>query len=106
MHPAKGAQKDVDARWTKKHGQNHSGYQNHISVDRRHKLVRRYAVTDAAVHDSQVIDELIDHPNTSQGVWADRAYRSAAIERMLRGSGAAEQSHPSPGGSQPTVDGP
>ena len=31
--------------------------------------------------------ELIDHPNTSQGVWADRAYRSAAIERMLRARG-------------------
>ena len=93
LHPAKGAQKDIDARWTKKHGQNHYGYKNHISVDRRHKLVRRYAVTDAAVHDSQVIDELIDHPNTSQGVWADRAYRSAAIERMLRARGLNSHIH-------------
>ena len=93
LHRAKGAQRDVDARWTKKHGQNHYGYKNHISVDRRHKLVRRYAVTDAAVHDSQVIDELIDHPNTSQGVWADRAYRSAAIERMLRARGLNSHIH-------------
>ena len=36
------AQKDVDARWTKKHGKSHFGYKNHVSADRRHKLVRRY----------------------------------------------------------------
>jgi IS5 family transposase len=48
--PAKNRQKDKDARWTKKHGQSHYGYKNHINVDRRHKLVRRYAVTSASVH--------------------------------------------------------
>jgi IS5 family transposase len=57
--PAKRSQKDMDARWTKKHGQSHYGYKNHVNVDRRHKLVRRYKVTDAAVHDSQVVDR---HP--------------------------------------------
>ena len=49
---AKRSQKDVDARWTKKHGGNYHGYMNRINVDRRHKLIRRYHVTDAAVHDS------------------------------------------------------
>ena len=53
--PAKRSQKDTDARWTKKHGKSHYGYKNHVNVDRRHKLVRRYQVTDAAVHDSQVV---------------------------------------------------
>ena len=42
--------------WTKKHGKSHYGYKNHVNVDRRHKLVRRYQVTDAAVHDSQVVE--------------------------------------------------
>jgi hypothetical protein len=28
--PAKLAQKDVDARWTKKHGKSHYGYKNHV----------------------------------------------------------------------------
>ena len=50
--PAKRRQKDVDARWTKKHGRSHYGYKNHVNVDRRHKLVRRYQVSDAATHDS------------------------------------------------------
>ena len=50
--PAKRSQKDVDARWTKKHGKSHYGYKNHVNVDRKHKLVRRYHVSDAALHDS------------------------------------------------------
>ena len=45
--PAKRRQKDVEARWTKKHGKSHYGYKNHVNVDRRHKLVRRYHVSDA-----------------------------------------------------------
>ena len=39
--PAMRSQKDVDARWTKKHGKSHYGYKNHVNVDRKHKLVRR-----------------------------------------------------------------
>ena len=33
--PAKRRQKDVGARWTKKHGKSHYGYKNHVNVDRR-----------------------------------------------------------------------
>ncbi len=69
--PAKRSQKDTDARWTKKHGKSHYGYKNHVDVDRRHKLVRRYHVTDAAVHDSQVVDDILDPDNTASDVWAD-----------------------------------
>lgn len=47
-------QKNVDVRWTKKNGRNFYGYKNHVSVDVKHKLIRGYAVTDAAQHDSQV----------------------------------------------------
>ncbi len=75
--PAKRSQKDMDARWTKKHGRSHYGYKNHVNVDRRHKLVRRWRVTDAAVHDSQVVDDILDLDNTASEVWADSAYRSA-----------------------------
>ena len=85
--PNKLAQKDLDARWTKKHGKSFYGYKNHISADRRHKLVRRYAVTDAAVHDSQVIGSVRDEDNTAGGVWADKAYRSEEIEGELEAAG-------------------
>ena len=31
----KRAQKDVDAKWTKKHGKNHFSYKRHVSIDKR-----------------------------------------------------------------------
>jgi IS5 family transposase len=82
--PAKRSQKDVDARWTKKHGKSHYGYKNHVNVDRKHKLVRRYHVSDAALHDSQAVDHLLMQGNTGAGVWADAAYRSEEMEAKLR----------------------
>lgn len=82
--PAKRSQKDVDARWTQKHGKSHYGYKNHLNVDRKHKLIRRYHVTDAAVHDGQAVDQLLARGNTGSGVWADAAYRSAEIEAVLK----------------------
>ena len=91
--PAKRSQKDTDARWTKKHGRSHYGYKNHVNVDRRHKLVRRYHVTDAALHDSQAVDQLLTRGNTGAGVWADAAYRSKEIEAKLRACGLRSHVH-------------
>ena len=82
--PAKRSQKDTDARWTKKHGKSHYGYKNHVNVDRQHKLVRRYHVSDAALHDSQAVEQLLMRGNTGAGVWADAAYRSEEMEAKLR----------------------
>ena len=84
---------DTDARWTKKHGKSHYGYKNHLSIDRRHKLIRRYRVTDAAVHDSQVLEELLGSDNTASGVWADSAYRSEAIEEKIKQKGLTSRIH-------------
>ena len=91
--PARRSQKDTDARWTKKHGKSHYGYKNHVNVDRRHKLVRRYKVTDAAVHDSQVVEDILDPDNTASDVWADSAYRSAEIEAKLEEKGLRSRIH-------------
>jgi len=81
--PAKKRQKDREARWTKKHGRSYFGYKNHVNVDRQHKFVRRYTVSDASVHDSQKLDDVLDASNTASDVWADSAYRSAEIEARL-----------------------
>src|SRR5262249_50765889 len=83
-NPPKKAQKDGDARWTKKHGKSYYGYKNHIGVDRKHKLIRRYAETDASVHDSQKLEQLLDKSNTGSDVWADCAYFSAETETALK----------------------
>jgi IS5 family transposase len=59
-------QKDLDARWTKKNNVTYYGYKNHISVDTKHKLIRLYSVSDAALHDSQVFEDLLDPSNTNR----------------------------------------
>jgi transposase, IS5 family len=91
--PAKNRQKDKDARWTKKHERSYFGYKNHIGVDRRHKLVRRYGVSDASVHDSQKLEDILDTSNTASDVWADSAYRSDEIEEKLAGRGLKSHIH-------------
>jgi IS5 family transposase len=97
--PAKLRQKDRDARWTVKttkakprEGESpmidlaipEYGYQNHISADRRHRLIRRWLVTDAAAHAGTRLCDLLDPDNTASGVWADTGYRSKKNEDLLR----------------------
>jgi IS5 family transposase len=91
--PAKLRQKDRDARWTKKHGKSFFGYKNHVNADAKHKLIRRYEVTDAAVHDSQALDALLTKGNTSTDVFADSAYRSAETEAKLKARGFRSRIH-------------
>src|SRR3979409_2171717 len=85
--PAKNAQKDKDARWTKKNDESFYGYKNHLGVDKAHKLIRKWGATDAAVHDSQKLDDVLDLSNTGKEVWADSAYRSVQIEAGLEEKG-------------------
>jgi IS5 family transposase len=87
----KSRQKDVDARWTQKSDENHYGYKNHINADANNKLIQDYGVTDAAVHDSQVFDERLDHTLKDGGlarpIYADSAYRSLKREAELNEAG-------------------
>ena len=80
-------QKDMDARWTKKNEEKHYGYKNHVNADQAHKLVQSYAVTDAAVHDSQVfealLDQTVDEDGHKRAIYADSAYRSQEKEAKL-----------------------
>jgi transposase, IS5 family len=102
--PAKNAQKDKDARWTKKHGQSFYGYKNHIGVDKLHKIIRKWAATDASPHDSQNLDDILDASNTGSQVWADSAYRSAEIEARLRAKGYKSHIHRRAARNRPLSD--
>ena len=82
--PTKRSQKDLDARWTRKHGKSHYGNENYVNIDRKHKLVPRYHVSDAAVHNSEAVDHLLIRSNTGSGVWANVAYRSEEMKAKLR----------------------
>lgn len=100
----KRAQKDVDAKWTKKHGKNHYGYKLHASVDKRHKLVRKVIITNAAVSDSVVFEELLDPNNTRSDVFADRGYSSAEREAMLTAAGWRAQIQRKSSANKPISD--
>ena len=91
--PAKNRQKDRDARWTKKNNKSFFGYKNHVNADAKNKLIRRYEVSDASVHDSQTLDGLLNKDNTSQDVYADSAYRSAGIAAKLKARGFRSRIH-------------
>ena len=81
QNTAKGRQKDCEARWTKKNHEVHYGYKNHAKVDAKSKLVSAYVTTPASVHDSQVLEELVDEDD--EAIFADSAYQSAASEELL-----------------------
>jgi IS5 family transposase len=75
--------KDLDARWTKKNNNTYYGYKNHIKVCRKSKLIETYDVTSANVHDSQVIDRLVEESNSFQPLYGDSAYNSKAINEIM-----------------------
>lgn len=92
-HPHKLAQKDVDARWTKKNGVSHYGYKNHINTDAGYGFIRHYAVSDAAVHDSQRLAAVLDSDNLDDDIWADSAYFSERSEQVLDWMGFISHIH-------------
>ena len=78
---AKLCQKDLDARWTKKNNESHYGYKDHVKVDRDSKMIVDFTVTDASVHDSQEILELIDEKDKE--VYADSAYVGEELHKKI-----------------------
>ena len=81
---AKRRQKDLDATHTKKHGKSYHGYKLSISVDVKHKFIRKIATGTASEHDSRHFDEVLDAHNTSRDVYADKGYPSARRSEMLK----------------------
>ena len=83
-NPDRLQQKDLDARWTKKNGISYYGYKNSICIDVDHGFIRRYAVTPANIHDSQMLPRLLDPENESGVPWSG-VIPSAPPPRRSRG---------------------
>ena len=81
--PHKLSQKDVDARWTKKNNTTFYGYKNHVKADTKTKLVVDYLVTDASVHDSQALEDLLNEKDKAQELYADSAYTGENQEKVI-----------------------
>ncbi len=81
--PNKKKHKDIDARWTKKNGETFFGYKNHAKVDTKSKFIDNYEVTDASVHDSQPLDDLLTEDDSGQDFFADSAYTGEEQEKVI-----------------------
>ena len=81
--PNKKRHKDVDARWTKKNNETFYGYKNHAKVDAKSKFIDKYKVTDASVHDSQPLADLLTEEDKGQELYADSAYTGDDQEKIV-----------------------
>jgi len=81
--PHKKRHKDIDARWTKKNNETFYGYKNHAKVDNKSKFIDKYKVTDASVHDSQPLDDLLTEEDKGQNLYADSAYTGDEQEKVV-----------------------
>lgn len=85
--PNKKKHKDIDARWTKKNKETFYGYKNHAKVDTKSKIIDTYKVTDASVHDSQPLDDLLTVNDYGQDFYADSAYTGEEQEKVIEKHG-------------------
>ena len=82
--PNKKKHKNIDARWTKKNGEKFYGYKNHAKVDSKGKFIKKYLVTDASIHDSQALDDLLEKSDKGQSLYADSAYTGVNQEKVTK----------------------
>jgi len=82
--PNKKKHKDIDARWTKKNGEKYYGYKNHAKVDSKSKFINTFLVTDASVHDSQALNDLLEKSDKGQPLYADSAYTGENQKKVIR----------------------
>ena len=61
-----------------------------ISVDVKHKFIRKITTGTASEHDSTHFDEVLDEHNTSRDIYADRGFPSAQHSQMLKALGYRE----------------
>jgi len=92
-YESKLAQKDLDARWTKKNEQTFFGYKDHTKVDVRTKIITEYHTTSAEVHDSQVAKNLMSDSDKGKPMYGDSAYKSATLDRVLNRRGIINKIH-------------
>ncbi len=79
------SQKEMDARWTQKNGVNYFGYKDHVKEDAKSKLIVKYKVTEASVHDSKATEDLLDEKDQGEDFYADSAYSGEPQEKIITG---------------------
>ena len=87
--PKRLAHKDIEARWAKKGGETHFGYKDHVKVGEVTKFIKEYIVTDASVHDSQPMPDLVRQGDIS--IKADSAYVGSRCAQALEARGVKNE---------------
>ena len=77
--------RDKEMKQTKKGNQWYFGMKVHAGTDTGKGLARRGVVTDAAVHDIQVMDELLHEEE--KAIYGDKAYASAEKKKEYEAKG-------------------
>jgi IS5 family transposase len=77
--------RDKEMRQTKKGNQWYFGMKAHVGTDTSRGLAHSVVVTDAAVHDSQVMDELLH--GEEEAVYGDKAYVSEEKKKEYEARG-------------------
>jgi IS5 family transposase len=75
-------QKDTDARWVAKNKKRHYGYKDHIKIDKKSKIITKYRVTSAEVHDSRELKNLIDKKKDRR-LYGDSAYTGEEVQKCI-----------------------
>jgi IS5 family transposase len=91
--PNKLEQKDLDADWVKKNGKTFYGYKNHVKIDNGSKLITFYAITAASVHDSQILEDLLDENEAGQPLYADSAYSGKNCAKAIKAAKMKNRTH-------------
>jgi len=91
--PNKLEQKDLDADWVKKNGKTFFGYKNHIKIDNGSKLITFYAITAASVHDSAMLEDLLDENEAGQPLYADSAYSGKNCAKVIESAKMENRTH-------------
>ena len=76
------AQKDTDARWMTKNKERHYGYKDHIKMDKKSKIITKYRVTSAEVHDSRELKNLIEVKKDKR-LYGDSAYTGEEVQACI-----------------------
>jgi len=74
-------QMDFDARWVKKNNESFFGYKDHVKCDKESKIITDFTVTDASVHDSQELINLVNKDDNS--VDLDSGYTGEELEKEV-----------------------
>lgn len=77
--------RDPEMKQTKKGNQWYFGMKAHVGTESKRGLVHRIVVTDAGVHDSQVMDDLLHGEETS--VYGDKAYANTGKSQEFESRG-------------------